>query len=108
MKMITTKWIGVGKIVQQKVVNVNFFGGIMSLINSPRKKLEKVIKEHNEQGYRVVFILPGRFNIVFVLLSMIILAITLLIWQPLPGYMVIFEKMTSNKIPVLEASLGAS
>ena len=91
-------------IVQQKVVNVNFFGGIMSLINSPRKMLEKVIKEHNEQGYRVVFILPGRFNIVFLLLSMIVLVVTLFIWQPLPGYMVIFEESASNEVQVSEAS----
>lgn len=92
-----------GVIVQQKVVNVNFFGGIMSLINSPRKRLEKVIKEHNEQGYRVVFILPGRFNIVFLLLSMLVLVATLFIWQPLPGYMVIFEESTPNRKRVPEA-----
>ena len=92
------------EIVQQKVVNVNFFGGIMSLINSPRKRLENVIKEHNEQGYRVAFILPGRFNIVFMLLSLIVLVVTLFIWQPLPGYMVIFEEAVPNKIHASEAS----
>ena len=78
--------------LQQKVVNVNFFGGIMSLINSPRRRLENVIKTHNDEGYRVVFVLPGRFNIVFLLVSIIILIGTLFIWQPAPGYIVIFEK----------------
>ncbi len=84
--------------VNQKVVNVNFFGGIMALFNSPRRRLENVIVEHSNQGYRVAFILPGKFNIFFLLFSTIILVCTLLIWQPLPGYMVIFEKVAPVRV----------
>jgi len=75
-----------------RVINVNMWGGILSLIDSPRKKLESTIREQNKSGWNVSFILPGKFNFIFAFISTIVLVITVFIYQPLPGYMVIFEK----------------
>jgi hypothetical protein len=77
---------------ENKIVNVEFFGGIMGLFNSPRKRLEKVVKAHNEEGFKVRQVITGNPNLLFLLFSIVILILTLFIYQPLPGYMVIFEK----------------
>ena len=75
-----------------KVLNVNFFGGIMGLINSPRKRLEQAVNKANADGWSVRQILPGSLNPLFLIFSFIILFVTLLIYMPLPGYMVVLEK----------------
>ena len=83
---------------ENKVINVKFFGGIIGLFNVPRKRLEKVVQEENSHGWCVRQVLPGNPNPFFMILSFIVLALTVLLYQPLPGYMVIFEKpVTTNK-----------
>ena len=77
---------------ENKVVNVKFIGGIIGLFNVPRKRLEKVIQEANGQGWSVRQILPGNPNLIFMVVALIVLGLTLLLYMPLPGYMVVLER----------------
>jgi hypothetical protein len=76
-----------------ELVNVMFFGGIAAIFNSPRKRLEKTIKNMNQQGWCVRQVIPAKLNIVFIALSLAVLLLTAFIYMPIGGYMVIFEKI---------------
>ncbi|WP_321991482.1 hypothetical protein [Marispirochaeta aestuarii] len=77
---------------ENRIVNVGFFSGIMGPFNTPRRRMENVVKTHNNEGYKVKQVISGNPNSLFMILSFLILILTLLIYQPLPGYIVIFEK----------------
>ncbi len=77
---------------ENKVINVSFIGGIIGLFNTPRRRLEKAIQRANKEGWAVRQVQSGNPNIVFLLLSLILLIITLFLYMPTPGYMVILER----------------
>ena len=75
-----------------KIVNVKFMGGILGIINSPTNVLRNAILQENADGYKVRQIIQGRFSIIFHAVSIVILFCTAFIYQPTPGYIIIFEK----------------
>ena len=80
--------------MSNKVVNVNLTGGIIGLLgDSPKNKLNKVVEEESENGYRVVQIIPAASaNLLLSLLRSILLVITLFFYTKSEGYYIIFEK----------------
>ncbi len=78
--------------IENKVESVGFFGGIMAFFNSPQTKLQNNLLDNNRQGWAVKFILPEQFGLFYWLFSSIILICTLFIYQPLPGYFVVYER----------------
>ena len=76
-----------------KIISVNFWGGLMGLFNSPVRKLQTQLFEYIEAGYRVQQVIPGQFSLMFELVSLIILVFTMGIYQPRPGYIVILEQI---------------
>tara|TARA_B100001059_G_C17490969_1_gene406316 strand:- start:70 stop:315 length:246 start_codon:yes stop_codon:yes gene_type:complete len=80
--------------VANKVVNVNLTGGIIGLLgDSPKNKLNKVVEEESNNGYRVIQIIPAaRANLLLSLLRSILLVITLFFYTKSEGYYIIFEK----------------
>ena len=78
---------------KNKVVNVSLSGGIVGIFVSPRKKIEEKINFMNAQGYKFVYSLGANSNIIFLIFSVFVLAITCFIYMPLPSYMLVFEKV---------------
>ena len=53
------------------VVNVNLHGGWLVFFTSPRKIIERVMKNYNNQGYNFVFLLPPNPNPLFFIIQII-------------------------------------
>ena len=75
-----------------KIINVNFMGGILGLFTSPRNVLQNKIQNANNEGWSVRQVQKGALNPAFVILSVMILFMTCFIYMPTSGYMVILEK----------------
>ena len=82
-----------------KVVNVNFIGGIIGLLgNSPQTILNNAIKKENEDGWEVVQIIPSESgNLFLVFVRFLILIITLFFYTQTNGYYIIMKKNVSIK-----------
>lgn len=78
---------------KNEVVNINLVGGIAGLFSSPRKIVEETIHDYNRKGYKVRVIINPNPNPLFVLLSYVCLVVTLFIYAPVPGYMIVFEDL---------------
>lgn len=78
--------------IRNKVVKINLMGGVLGLFQSPSHKIQHVLKEENARGWNVKFVLPPNPNILFLVLSVIILLFTFCIYMPLPAYILIMEK----------------
>ncbi len=69
---------------------VNLSGGIIgSLVTSPKRALTKCLSEASENGEELVFVLPDQLNLFQLLINLVILVLTLLLWCPALGYLVI-------------------
>ncbi len=77
-----------------KVVNVNLTGGIIGLIgDSPHNALNRRIKIENENGWKVVQIIPSSSgNILIIILRMLLLILTLFFYTTSNGYYLILER----------------
>lgn len=74
------------------VVNVNLKGGWLWLFSSPRKVIESILENYNNQGYRLVFVLPPKPNPLFIIVQLFCMFITLGFFIPMPSYMFILER----------------
>lgn len=76
-----------------RVVRVSVSSGIIGmLLSDSRGALEKTIAKCNNQGYRVVQVIPdGGGNIFRLLLKLICLICTLFLWTFDDGYILILE-----------------
>ena len=81
-----------------KVVKLNFNGGLIGfLIDNPHKALKKRILQENNNGWRVVQIIPDISGNLFVyLLRFVLLIITLFLYTQANGYFIIFEQNSAE------------
>jgi hypothetical protein len=77
-----------------KVVNVTLTGGIIGLLGgSPHGRLNKIIKRENQNGWKVIQIIPSDQGNLFIgMLRFIVLIITLFFYTTASGYYIIMEK----------------
>ena len=80
--------------VHNKVFRANMTGGIMGYLgDSSRRALRNAVKEANDAGYEVTFIIPDTVNLLQKLLYAVILLCTFLLWCPEPGYLLLGRKI---------------
>jgi hypothetical protein len=90
-----------------KVVRVNFAGGILGLIfGSHKGKLEGVINKQNAEGWNLAEVIPDNLNIALILIRLILLILTLGLWTFSTGYLLVFERPASYKADVPTANIG--
>ena len=76
-----------------KVVRVNFAGGILGLVfGSHRGKLEVAIGRENADGWNLAECIPDNPNLALVLLRLVLLFLTFGLWTISTGYILVFEK----------------
>lgn len=77
-----------------KVVNVTLTSGIIGLLfDSPQRKLNDKIKFENQQGWRIVQIIPSDSgNLFLVLFRFMLLIITFLLFTTANGYYLVCER----------------
>jgi len=79
---------------QNKVINVTLTGGIIgALVSSPKNRLNTKIGAVNEEGWKVIQIIPANSGNIFLTIGRIILLIiTLFLYTKENGYYVVLEK----------------
>jgi hypothetical protein len=77
-----------------KVVNVTLTGGIIGMIGgSPDGSLNKIITRENQNGWKVIQIIPSDQGNLFInILRFIVLIMTLFFYTTTSGYYIILEK----------------
>jgi hypothetical protein len=76
-----------------KVVRVNYAGGILGLIGgNARGKLEQIIHHHNADGWNVAEVVTDNPNLVIWFLRALLLMVTLGLWTIGSSRLVIFER----------------
>jgi len=76
-----------------KVVRISYSGGLIGLIfGSARGKLEKVLDEHNKQGWNLAEVIPDNPNLLIWVLRLVILLLTLGLWTLSNSYLLILER----------------
>lgn len=86
------------------VYRVNLSGGLIGWLGtSPKRALSTCLREVNENGEELVFVLPDHLNLLQYLVYGLILLLTLLLWCPAPGYLVVtrprFASTTAQPVP---------
>jgi hypothetical protein len=72
------------------IYRVNLSGGIIGwLMTSPKRALAKCFDEVGENQEEVVFVLGDQMNLVQTIVYTVVLLLTLLLWCPSPGYLVV-------------------
>lgn len=73
-----------------RIFRANMSGGLVGWLGgSSKRSLANTVAQANSDGYEVVFVVRDTMNVLQALLYMLILVVTLLIWCPAPGYLVI-------------------
>ena len=76
-----------------KVVRVNFAGGLLGLIfGSSRGKVESVVQKHNADGWNVAEVISDNPNLALILVRVLLLFLTVGLWTISTGYLFIMEK----------------
>jgi ketosteroid isomerase-like protein len=76
------------------VYRVNLSSGLVGqLITSPKRGLEQCISQASAQGEEVMFVLRDRMNVLQLLINLVILILTLFMWCPAPGYLIVTRPM---------------
>lgn len=77
-----------------RIYRANMSGGLIGwLRSSSNRSLTKILAQANEEGYGVVTIISDTTNLLRSLLSALILVVTLFLWCPAPGYLVITRRL---------------
>ncbi|WP_291734435.1 hypothetical protein [Leisingera sp. F5] len=76
-----------------KVVRVNFAGGILGMIfGSSKGKVQSVIQSENSEGWNFIEAITDQPNLIIFVVRLLLLAITLGLWTLSTGYLFVFEK----------------
>lgn len=77
-----------------KIINVNLTGGIIGLVgDSPQNSLNRRIKKENQNGWKVIQVIPSSSgNILLIVFRLLLLILTLFFYTTANGYYVIMEK----------------
>ena len=82
--------------LQCSVVSVSYKGGLIGMVADNKKILETKIQEHNDNGFRLRQVLPPKANLIDLIVQLVFLTVTLLIYAPLKGETLIFERASSD------------
>lgn len=79
---------------ENKVVNVTLTGGLIGYWgSSPKRRLQRALTRHNEQGWRFVHVIPAESgNFLLALLRALISLVTLGIYVPMNGFYLFLER----------------
>lgn len=85
-----------------KIINITLIGGIIGIFSSsPINRLNNAINKENQNGWRVVQIIPSESGNIFLwIFRLLLLLITLFLYTEANGYYVILEKL--NKVKDIE------
>ncbi len=77
-----------------KVVNISLTGGLIGLFSSsPQNSLNKIIKKENDNGWRVIQVIPSESgNIFLIIFRLLLLFLTLFLYTTVNGYYIIMER----------------
>ena len=77
-----------------KVVNIALTGGLIGLFSSsPQNSLNKIIKKENDNGWRVIQVIPSESgNIFLIIFRLLLLCLTLFLYTTVNGYYIIMER----------------
>lgn len=76
------------------VINFNVPGGLIGLIaGDEAKKLNKVLKAENANGWRYRSHTPNSFNLISVLVNLVFLWVTLTLWSPGARNLLVLDRM---------------
>jgi hypothetical protein len=90
------------------IYRANLSGGIIGwLTTSSKRALESVCRTANSRGEEVVFVIQDTMNIFRWILYLLIFCITLSLWCPWPGYLVITRRISVGDSNVLPPSTKA-
>ena len=81
-----------GATLESRLVLMSYNGGFSGMFSPQHKKLEEVINRNNAEGFRLKHVLPGMHGPLAALIQLFFLMITLMIWAPVPGETLIFER----------------
>ena len=80
-----------------RLYRANMSGGILGWLGtSSKRSLGAAMFRANRDGFEVVLVVLDTTNLLRNLLYLIILCLTLFIWCPAPGYLVIARRMDGN------------
>lgn len=80
-----------------RIYRANMTGGILGWLgDSGRRALRYAAKEANNAGYEIVVVVPDTTNILQRLLYTAILLLTLFLWCPEPGYLVVCKRLADG------------
>lgn len=80
-----------------KVVRISYSGGLLGIFfGSARGKLEKVLEEHNEDGWNLAEVIADNPNLLIWGVRAVILTVTLGLWTLSTGYLLILERPTRD------------
>ena len=84
---------------KNKVVNVNFTGGLIGLFSvSPLNSLNSRITKENANGWKVIQVIPADSgNIFLAIFRFLLLLITFFLYTTTNGYYVIMERIQLDK-----------
>ena len=83
-----------------KVVRISYSGGLLGLaFGSARGKLEKLLKDHNKDGWNLAEIIPDNPNLIIWVVRIVILVLTLGLWTLSNGYLLILERPVGDRPP---------
>lgn len=78
-----------------RIYRANLTGGFSGWLgDSSRRALRHAVQEANGQGYEVVVVVPDTINLLQRILYSAILLVTLFIWCPEPGYLVVCKRQS--------------
>ena len=72
-----------------QIYRANLSGGLAGLFTSSKNSLGDAIHRANGNDQEVVCVIPDTVNLMTTILYSVILVVTLLIWCPAPGYLVV-------------------
>lgn len=82
-----------------KVVRISYSGGLLgSTFGSARGQLEKVLEQHNKDGWNLAEVIPDNPNLVIWAIRVIILILTLGLWTFSSSYLLILERPTNLQV----------
>ena len=85
--------------VHNRVYRANLSGGIIGWLGASSKHaLEQVCKDANVDGQEVVFVLTDTVNFLQYLVYTAILLLTLFLWCPVPGYLVVTRPRSLSRV----------
>jgi hypothetical protein len=83
--------------ITNKVVRISYSGGLLGLLfGSSRGKLEKVLTEHNRDGWNLAEVVSDNPNVLIWLVRFLLLLFTLGLWTLSTGQLLVLERRSDH------------